>query len=487
MEVLQASRPGAKSAAILNISWVSHRWRNITFSTPNLWSCIDVPNMGVIQTFMTRAKSMPLSITLNNVRLENRLPIATILKSIHNIRHLDLSAERGAHLNKMEEFVEMTYPAPALESLYLEGICLPETLFSGSIPSLRHLHLKSFLAEWKTIPDCPQLRSFCVIAPEIPVLVSELLGRLSTFPLLESLELRSSFEEDLGFGALPDPVELPNLKYLIVNFEETCDVVPLLRQLRIPSACKVELEVNQFESDEHLLLFPALSTCRKGTSGHTRELRIVVDGWIGIKIFEGIQKPKEYYNARGSTGYIRPDIQFRIWSPWGDETANCSTHQAARICQNHLDLGRLESIDLMAIAKDFEDYPPDSFWELINSLSTLRVLKVRQNYARSFVEYLSTSTALASPDGSIVPFHMIDKLVYEDPSNDIQQYPPRLTMLMHYLRVRMDKGFQLESLTLVRVGKDQPPDGCLQDLRTLVRYVKWKVKPILYARAELVE
>ncbi|TFK62465.1 hypothetical protein BDN72DRAFT_848661 [Pluteus cervinus] len=482
LEVLRASRA---SVAILTVSWVSRTWRNIALSTPELWAWIDTVDMEAIQTFMTRAKSRPLSITLHGVQYENRLPITTVLKSLHNIRHLDLSVEDYENWARMGEFVGMTRPAPALETLHLTGFILPEPLFSGSLPSLRDLRFESVDDEWTSIPDCPQLRLLCMTRPETLLRIPEFLERLPTFPMLEQLELDAVFHEASGVGVLTNPIELPNLKYLILAGEETRDVVPFLQHLRIPSTCSIKLEVGQIEPEEYLLLFPASSTCRSGTTSHIRELRIVADGWLGMGIVEWNPQPNgDDYTAHGSAGNLRSKLHFKIWPPWDHRMTHRPIQQAELICQSLLDLSGLEVLAL--VATSVNDYPTQSFWESIDSLPSLRVLKVRQIYAQSFIEYLST--ALTSTNGSLapLPFHVINKLVYEDPSNDVQQYPSRLTELIRYLRVRMDNGFQLETLTLVHIGESQIPDELLQDIKGLVRQLKRKVKTLMYAKAKLV-
>ncbi|TFK63116.1 hypothetical protein BDN72DRAFT_964126 [Pluteus cervinus] len=483
LEVRQASR--AKSSAILAISRVSRLWRNIALSTPELWTWIDIPDVGMIQTFLIRAKNRPLSIALKEVRSNNRLPITAALQSLHHIRYLKLSVYYYIDWSRLGPFVEMTRPARALETLHLDGICLPEPPglpFSGSLPSLRHLHLHRFDTEWKTIPDCPRLRSLCIITPEILIGIPEFLQRLPTFPLLEELETGGIFEEGSGAGYLTDRIELPNLKYLTFNNEETCDVIALLGSLHVPSTCKIRLKVNQNEPDEHLSLFPALATCRRGTVGHIRELKVIADGWVGLRIYEGHKEPEREDEPYGYTADGRSNLQFTIWQPFNEPKPRHPIRLATRICRNHLDLSRLEAIDL--VSKDVTDYPTPSFWEFIDSLSTLRALKVRQIYARSFIEYISTTLQSDEP---IIPFGIINKLVYEDPTNDTQQYPMRLTGLIEYLRARVDKECPLATLTLVHVGTSQVPGGFLEELRGLVPQVKRKVKMIVHNKAQLVD
>ncbi|TFK61338.1 hypothetical protein BDN72DRAFT_849772 [Pluteus cervinus] len=491
-EAVQASR--SKTSTALTISCVSQHWRNVALSAPELWALIDTLDVEIIQTFMVRAKDRPLSVVLTSVKSENPLPIITVLKSLHNIRHLQLSVYYKEDWSRVRSLPEMTGPAPVLETLRLNGICLPNIILSGSVPSLRHLDLNTFDAEWKTIPNCPQLQSLCITRPETQIRVSEFLQRLHTFPLLEKLQLECCFADRSGVSIpnLLGPIELPNLKELTFDTEDTSNVIPLLEHLRIPSTCQVSLDLMQDEPDEHLSLFPAFSACRTGSPRNIRELQIVADHSLWLKIYEGDRPPagpEEDHDAEENryTTNRGPNLEVTIWSPYSNEDAGRSIGMATDICQNYVNLNDLEVIDL--IADGLINYPTQSFWKFVGSLSTLRVLKVRYRYAQSFIEFLSA--APQSPDRKFPPFSTIQKLVYEDLSDvdEVEEYSTRLIGLTEYLQIRAEMGVPLTILTLIQVGEDVSliPGGLLEDLQGSVQQVKRRVRKRTYDEAELVE
>ncbi|TFK63114.1 hypothetical protein BDN72DRAFT_964124 [Pluteus cervinus] len=475
LDVLRASR--AKHSAILTISRVSQHWRAIALSTPELWTWIDTPDMGIIQSFMVRAKNRPLSIAFSEIRSDNHIPITAVLKSLHNIQSLQLSVYYYTDWTRMGPFLEMSGPVPALHSLHLNGFKLPKPLFSGLAPSLRHLHLDSYDTEFKLLPDCPQLRSLCLIRPEDDMLirVPDFLLRLPTFPLLEKLETDGVFDYGSGAGILPDPIQLPNLRYLRFESEPIHDVIAVLEHLRIATTCKITLDVTEREAGDYLSLFPVMSACRSGPTGFIRKVKIVAAGWVSVKYHEG-EKPLR--RPRGAFKSTRPGVGFTIWTPRDGNDG--SIQMAAEICQNRLDLSRLDAIDLISSGIKDNPTPSPSFWTFIDSLSSLRALKVRQIYGKSFIEYIAAE--LQSADRALPPFSAIQKLVYEDPLNGADEYSTRLTGLAQYLRVRADKGVALTTLTLVHV-KTSPreiPGDVLDDLRGLVQQVKQKVKGIVF-------
>ncbi|TFK61336.1 hypothetical protein BDN72DRAFT_849771 [Pluteus cervinus] len=477
----------SKSVTILNISRVSQLWRHIALSTPELWTWIDTPDVGIIQTLMIRAKDRPLSVTLEQVSESNELvplPISTVLKSLYNIRHLEFSVNYDDEWSRLGPFSEMSGPAPVLETLHLDGVRLPETLFSDSAPSLRTLHLSTVDVEWRTIPDCPQLRSLSINQPEIPISVPDFLQRLQTFPLLEKIETEWAFERNSLAVVLPGPVELTNLTYLLFDFEKVANVLFALKHLRFPSSCKIKLYVAEDEPDEHLSLFSALSTCRTGSPPNVRALKVIADSYLDIKLYEGDRKPRENINVNEDADDTRPNLVFKIRPP-SEQHPLDTPRMATRICQDYLNLNHLEALDLFG--KSPKVYPTKSFWEFINTLPNLRVLKVRHSYAKSFIEFLSRS--LGFTRGELPPFSSVHKLVYEDPTNEGEEYSIRLVLLVQKLQIRAVMGVPLKTLTLVQVGTIWVPipDGLFVTLGGAVGQVKRKIKRLPYDQAQLVK
>ncbi|TFK59595.1 hypothetical protein BDN72DRAFT_944205 [Pluteus cervinus] len=474
-ETLQISP--SKTSAILIISWVSQHWRDTALATSALWGCIDTLNVDAIRNSVLRSRDQFLSVVLSDIEFQHREAVSAVLGSLYQIKNLMLDALPSHNIFL---FVEMNDSAPAaLEVISLKGLVLPDNLFVCPLPALRTLILENFGSALLTRLNCPQLRSLSISNADVYVPLHELLRALQFCPLLEMFQVDCALEPSSEESIDHDLIELRHLECLLIN-EDASTIDTILQHIRIPTACGIDLVVASARSDGHLPIFPALSKCRTAPSRSIRKLKALARNRLRLEIFEGDLAPQ--LNSKSSLRQY-PDLSLTLKpSPMPHNSIHGPISMITHICQNHLQLVYLETIDL--IATKTNERPTQSFWELLESFPALQALKVRQIYAESFIDYLST--AQKSPKKSLPPFRTIGKLVYEDPSLAMDQYCPRLLQLGRYLWIRMDQGSPLPTLTLVQQQPYNIPEGILEDLASSVQKLKKKVKVSKHSKAELI-
>ncbi|TFK59597.1 hypothetical protein BDN72DRAFT_966000 [Pluteus cervinus] len=462
-----------KSFTILTISWVCQHWRTIALATPELWECIDTLNINAIRNSIIRARDRPLSIFLAILQHHNRQPVLDVLKSLPRTVTLRLVASHEDDFTRMRQFIEMTAPAPVLEILQLDALDLPKNMFSGHLPSLRRLSLSFMSLRLEHIPECPQLRSLRVANTDKPIPVIKLIQLLPAFPLLETLEIRCIFWNRPGVNVnLPgSPAELPNLRVLDLAFEDMHNTVALLKHLRLPTTCIIKLDCAQKHQDEHISLISALFVCRTSTPAVIKKIKISTESGVDLKVTERVVEDVQRSTTQG------PNLDVQFW-PYNLRPYP-TVRMATQICQHHLDLDNLETLDLTC--KFWKDQISQSFWEFVDLLPHLRTLKIRCIYVESFIDYISESIAFQSTNMSRPRFSAINKLVYEeDPGCDAEPFNLRLITLMEYLRIRMNKGFPLETLKFVRQEWEQEwieiPEEILEGLKEVVQKLTRVVK-----------
>jgi hypothetical protein len=115
--------PDPKRAPLL-VSGICHYWREVSLSTPALWSALDVPRCTptiFVHTWLGRAGSMPLSISFG-IRPRETKPALAVFRYVERWQHIRWSygTSDGAVHDKMWPKV-CTVIAPLLETFEFEA------------------------------------------------------------------------------------------------------------------------------------------------------------------------------------------------------------------------------------------------------------------------------------------------------------------------------------------------------------------------------
>ncbi|KAH9977080.1 hypothetical protein BGW80DRAFT_1287127 [Lactifluus volemus] len=180
----------------LKLAHVCRKWRSIVISSPfhlqanlliSLSWCSDQK-----LTLLTRLPPLPIVI-YSPIPLEKRKKqqraVAALRQYSDRVYKIVLD---GSDLMLDGVRREMSRPFPALKVLELSSYSefnIPTTLFGGSVPSLRHLHLTCVsLASLSTLPSTPGL-AYLKLEVGRPLQASSLLTLLQGMPCLHHLDM----------------------------------------------------------------------------------------------------------------------------------------------------------------------------------------------------------------------------------------------------------------------------------------------------------
>lgn len=213
--------------APLVLAQVCTRWRTLVLSNPTLWTRIP-PNAHALPLWLERSANLPLDITVD---AGERTLLRRFCPYLHRIQSLSLrltcdmlpvlfgTSVRLPCLRALELLVADparerapagVLVAPKLESLHVRDMTLLSDSLGGSLGTIRSL----------TIQDCGSWRHPRLFAPLLASCV-QLQTCAITFPL--SLLLPDT-----------DPIVLPQLRTLTLEWPYLFDPVPLFRALRAP-------------------------------------------------------------------------------------------------------------------------------------------------------------------------------------------------------------------------------------------------------------
>lgn len=170
-----------QTSAPFNISQVSKRWRDITFSTPALWTKIDIVHGSLVDDFISRSKSLPLDVELecgeDDDRPQDKLFLRLPPKAMQD-RFMQQLRERRQR-DSLSHIVEVVgLSAHRLRSLKLSNC---PTIYSSMLPLpaapiLEILHIESpdiggrtTISSHVAHGDTPRLRELTVIGMVLPL------------------------------------------------------------------------------------------------------------------------------------------------------------------------------------------------------------------------------------------------------------------------------------------------------------------------------
>ncbi|TFK59956.1 hypothetical protein BDN72DRAFT_850952 [Pluteus cervinus] len=210
---------------LLNLTWVSHNWRDLALGSPTLWTDISEQNLTVVEEWLARSGSAPLSIGLFNVRREfvqRATPkLQAIFIQMHRIKtfHYCRADVEAFELSVAGSIWEEPVP---LVSLKLEGVFL-EGCFLPSVPDVRNLLLLKCRFSWEAGTTIfLRLTSLHIAFPRSTTSVSQFLGLIQQTPSLQRLvaiDVFSSDGDQVSFTPSPT-LQFPRLHILKLGFGE---------------------------------------------------------------------------------------------------------------------------------------------------------------------------------------------------------------------------------------------------------------------------
>ncbi|TFK65535.1 hypothetical protein BDN72DRAFT_962450 [Pluteus cervinus] len=178
----------------LNLTWVSHHWRELVLRSPSMWTVVTNWNLSRTDELIRRSGSAPLSIRLSNISQKLAEAFERQLESLFaqmpRIQTLHCCQEGwGVH--------ELTLPklshALLLSSIKLERVNIHGN-FLSQIPNVTDVFLKRCRCSWESdAANFPYLTSLHIIFPYSTVSVGQFTRILHKMPSLELLVVVDAF------------------------------------------------------------------------------------------------------------------------------------------------------------------------------------------------------------------------------------------------------------------------------------------------------
>ncbi|TFK61085.1 hypothetical protein BDN72DRAFT_478923 [Pluteus cervinus] len=179
---------------LLQLTWVSHYWRNLALESPNLWTLITNSNLPQADVWVARSKHCPLSIGLSEIPkalAKVWIPnILTVLLQFHRTEHLRITLHR-CYISLSSEWLKDS-SGSLLKSLELESVWLPDG-FLHRVPNIGVMYLRRCQHSWPAATHLPNLTSLHILFPRLCISVLDFVTSLNRLPQLEHLILAEVF------------------------------------------------------------------------------------------------------------------------------------------------------------------------------------------------------------------------------------------------------------------------------------------------------
>ncbi|TFK63445.1 hypothetical protein BDN72DRAFT_963916 [Pluteus cervinus] len=232
------------------VTHVSQHWRNVAIGSPSLWSCIcsSYPKR-IAEEWLQRSKDAALSFNWQGTPSLDPQLVSTSLFRTRDLA-LDLT------LNGWKTLLPLLTPsAPLLESLIISFTNnpppspIPENLFSGITPRLRHLELRGCNIDINSSLFM-DLTSLELRKPRHKFPTTDVLNILSKLPRLVSVVLCSVLDQSADLASPNvDIVALNSLKLLYIQGESFDRDLDLLSHLSFPTNSTVYFYSNSWKGD----------------------------------------------------------------------------------------------------------------------------------------------------------------------------------------------------------------------------------------------
>ncbi|TFK57850.1 hypothetical protein BDN72DRAFT_851950, partial [Pluteus cervinus] len=240
-----------RGAARLVLSWVSHHWREVAVSYPDLWTFVSKGNLEYMQKCMNRSKNLDLTVNLLDPDAQH---IHECFLAMHRIRSLDVDIDPNALEDRIPGGV-WQQPAPHLVSSTITNMDLdgPQAaaMFSAVHPRLQHLAVHDWLGfqGWNLpILSTSTLTTLHIIGPDCDIYVSvdTLVAKLQIMTCLEECKLTWCLEDSpqlsLPLHENRQQDKLPSLRTFAIQDSSSSVIFVLLSHLNIPN-CSLDLTI----------------------------------------------------------------------------------------------------------------------------------------------------------------------------------------------------------------------------------------------------
>ncbi|KAI0314230.1 hypothetical protein OF83DRAFT_464114 [Amylostereum chailletii] len=249
---------------VLSLAHVCHRWREVAFNTPELFTAIPLSNREFMDAALTYSAPLPITVAISG------LISSSCIDNIRRVFHYHMSRIQWLDFWTITDIDMdvviwdlMRSPAPLLESAHLSltaGLLtseIPTNIFGGHFPKLRSL----FLGDGEIAFNHPLLQapltSLVLFNTQAWKTVDEMLDTLKALPNLEVFRTTTVAGNGVpSVLAIPrfasptkDAVHLPRIRSFSVE-DRTPQVIAILRHLRFPASAGLYLLGKGLEQDD---------------------------------------------------------------------------------------------------------------------------------------------------------------------------------------------------------------------------------------------
>ena len=234
---------------------VCRHWRNTIIASPSLWTHLDNDTMhkDLVAVYMDRCGDTPLDVIFSSDSGKNDSFLEKVILHSSHIREIRIPCHTWYHIAEISD--AFTLPLPLLRTVDLGiGYDLSpppfERPFFAGATNMVLLRLCDFNTNSGTllhfiIPTLTHL-SLTFSEPRIPM-VGELLELLRNSPLIETLQIDADIvldtsEENSAFPDHFQPVDLPYLHNLHLNWAVPRSQHTLLAHIQHPSDCSISMQ-----------------------------------------------------------------------------------------------------------------------------------------------------------------------------------------------------------------------------------------------------
>ena len=313
--------PPTGSRDIAAVASVCRYWRTVTLQNPWLWASFPIHDRIGVEEFLTRSKDLLISLTLTRRFPSNIAPV--LAPSAHRIRSLYVSTELKHDISLL--WAELSCPAPNLQELFIEH--LPRNsfitggavgraahfspMFNDEIPALRVLTLRGVPSPFKTMPPSLVHLDIGTLQDTLPSF-REVLHMLGTCPLLETLDLRGSWDwnEFAHHSIVRNGVALPRLGAIRLFLEPQDAPGILLSSLALPAHTNVLISSVLEDSGDFVRILDTVVPQRAPQC---------FTGFRRLQLFRDSEWRLQAYRELVPDAFRDiPGLDIRCIDPWGD-------------------------------------------------------------------------------------------------------------------------------------------------------------------------